>query len=123
MNGYINQPNPVSDFIKQKSFGMSPAPPPGAPVVPRLTKQAPYEDMASEYEKVAGENTFMQKASITHGKKHFNGFVDSMTPREALGVPYDRGDKKAKVAKSLNKGRLSFNNVHVDGVSIFSTIA
>jgi len=112
MNGILNKPNLVKDFMKQKSSGG----------VPRLTKQAPYEDSASEYEKVAGENTFMQKASILHGK-HVNGFVDSMTPREALGVPYDHGDKKAKVAKNAYKGRLSFNDVHVNGVSIYSAIA
>jgi len=112
INGYISRPNLVKDFMQQKSIGS----------VPRLTKQAPYEDSASEYEKVAGENTFMQKASISHGK-HVNGFVDSMTPREALRIPYDHGDKKAKVAKSAYKGRLAFNNVHVDGVSIYSAIA
>ena len=115
MSKYINKPNLVKDFIRQKSSGLS-------GIVPRLTKQAPYEDSASEYEKVAGENTFMQKGAISHGK-HVNGFVDSMTPREALGYPYDRGDKKAKVAKSAFKGRFSFNDVHVNGVSIYSAIA
>ena len=69
----------------------------------------------------------MQKASISRGgggKKHVNGFVDALTPHEALAVPYDKGDKKHIVAQSEHKGRmLAFNNVHVDGVSIFGTIA
>lgn len=122
MKGYIDKPNLVTEFIKRKNFG-------AADGVPRLTKQAPYEDSDGEYEKVAGENTFMQKGHISHGHshgkhRHTNKFLDSMSPREALGVPYDNGDKKQKVAEGpkVFRGRLSLNDVYVDGVSIFGSI-
>jgi len=104
MNAFISKPNLVTDFFKQRKVG-----------VPKLTAQSPYEDN-EEYEKVGTENTFMHKASIDHDHKHTKS-VDSMTPDEAIHVPYDREDKKQKVYKS----KINLNNIHVDGVSIFSS--